>query len=297
MNSKLETKRLLIYLILSFGMAWAIFFVFILTGHTWVDADQSLLSFVSLGMLCPVIAHLLTRWITREGYAMTGEGSMLLGISFKNKKWIFFLFAMLIPWVYGELGNGLVLLFSPACFEPEYYKILEIEKKLIPIIPITCIVTGTIGSFAAFGEEGGWRGYMMPKLISLIKMKKAVIVGGIIWGLWHVPLICVGHNFGMDYPGFPYLGVLAMCIYPVFTGIILTYVTVRSQSVWPAAILHGVNNASPSILQAFMNPEKFTGLMSNSVARALVYAIPVMIIGCICLWRLCRDNAEIKACN
>ena len=86
MNSKLETKRLLIYLILSFGMAWAIFFVFILTGHTWVDADQSLLSFVSLGMLCPVIAHLLTRWITREGYAMTGEGSMLLGISFKNKK-------------------------------------------------------------------------------------------------------------------------------------------------------------------------------------------------------------------
>ena len=75
-------------------------------------------------------------------------------------------------------------------------------------MPANAIVSGTIGSFAALGEEGGWRGYMMPKLFKITGRKRALIIGGVICGLWHAPLTCIGHNFGTDYPGFPYLGIV-----------------------------------------------------------------------------------------
>jgi membrane protease YdiL (CAAX protease family) len=87
------------------------------------------------------------------------------------------------------------------------------------------MVSGTLVSVAALGEEGGWRGYMMPKLINIMGRGKALLLGGIIWGLWHAPLTCIGHNFGTDYPGFPFVGIIKMCIFCTLMGIILTFLT------------------------------------------------------------------------
>ena len=144
------------------------------------------------------------------------------------------------------------------------------------LIPVSAIYNGVIVSFAAFGEEFGWRAYMMPKLKSLMGKYPALIAGGIIWGLWHAPLTCVGHNFGTEYPGFPYVGIILMCLYCVLLGGILTYVTEKTGSVWPAAFLHGVNNASPSILAAFMNAEK---LSQVSLYKIMICTfIPLILI-------------------
>lgn len=120
---------------------------------------------------------------------------------------------------------------------------------------------------------------MMPKMINLWGVKKAVVIGGIIWGMWHWPLTYVGHNFGMEYFGYPYTGFVAMCIMCVFMGMILTYVTYKSGSIWPAAILHAINNASPSILQYFINRDKLTGWRADSVVSFLIYLTPMMVIG------------------
>jgi membrane protease YdiL (CAAX protease family) len=62
-----------------------------------------------------------------------------------------------------------------------------------------------VNGLFAFGEELGWRGYLLPKLMPLGKWKAYVLVG-IIWGLWHGPLVLAGFN----YPAFPVLGVLGM---------------------------------------------------------------------------------------
>lgn len=294
LNQKAETKRLLIYLALSFTMAWAIFFAFILTGHRWDGSDPNLESFVGLGMLTPLLAHILTRMITREGFAMTGMDSMMMGISFKNKKWLFFLFAIFVPWVYFEIGHALTLLIYPGLFDPDGLRQLGISKSRVVFIPIISILQGTMISFAALGEEGGWRGYMMPKLIKLMGTKKAVLAGGIIWGLWHAPLTCVGHNFGTDYPGFPWLGILIMCISCTFLGIALTYITVKSGSIWPAAIMHAVNNANPSILAVFTNVEKADEIMPNSILGFVILDIPMVILGIICFVLLCKDEGKGK---
>lgn len=283
MDRKMETKRLFVYLAFAFGFTWIIFFAYIFSGNIWM-ADGTLSGmdqFVCLAMLFPALAALLTRYVTKEGFAVTGRDSLLLGISFRDGKWIYFVLAMILPWVYFELGYALMLLLTPKAFDASYPTILEITEQERPIIyiqPLAMMISGVIGSFAAFGEEAGWRGYMMPKMIKLWGVKKAVIIGGILWGIWHWPLTYVGHNFGRDYFGYPFTGFAAMCVMCVFMGMILTFLTYKSGSIWPAAFLHAVNNSSPSILQYFINPDKITGWKADSAVSFLVMLVPMMII-------------------
>lgn len=284
MGRKLDIKRLWVYLALAFGSTWIIFSAYILSGNIWAANGElsGMEQFVSLGMLCPALAMLLTRYVTGEGFSVTGKDSMLLGISFKDRKWIYFVMALFLPWIYFELGNALTLLLSPHAFDlhnPELLGLSDNERAIVYIQPIVAIVSGVIVSFAAFGEEAGWRGYMMPKMINLWGVRKAVLIGGIIWGMWHWPLTYVGHNFGMDYAGYPFAGFAAMCVICIFMGIILTFLTCRSGSIWPATFLHAINNASPSVLQYFINSDKVTGWRSDSVVSFFLYMLPMMVIG------------------
>ena len=277
-------KRLLIYLGFSFGMAWLIFFVFIFTGHTWTGSSPEMLSLVSLGMLAPAIAHVITRKVTNEGFRLTGEKSMMLGIDLKGKKWIFFLLAMFLPVVYSTLGDVIVWLFCPEAFGEA-----EVSSFVVIIYPLISIVSGVVLSFAAFGEEFGWRGYMMPKLIELVGMPKALIIGGIIWGLWHAPLTCVGHNFGMDYPGFPYVGIIVMCLFCTVLGTILMYVTVKTNSVWPAAVMHAVNNSSPSAMLLFTRQDVEVPMWINTLSN-----IPLILIAILCFSLMMKKKEQTR---
>lgn len=278
MDKKLEAKRLFIYLALSFGLAWGIFFAFILSGNKWDGSNQYMEQLVGLGMLMPLVAHVLTRWISKEGFAMTGKDSLMLGISFKNKKWIYYLFALFVPWVYFEVSQLFTLIFVPTSFDTSILDELGYGKGIAFVFPIITITSCTIVSFAALGEEGGWRGYMMPKLIKLIGLPKSIVVGGIIWGLWHAPLTCVGHNFGTTYPGFPYLGIIFMCIWCTLIGIMLTYITIKTQSVWPAAIMHAVNNGNPSILRFFVNLDVLDQSPFGIILYFAFMSIPLLVI-------------------
>ncbi len=292
-NEKLnpDVKSLLIYLGLSFGLTFLWYFIAVPKGQTWDDMTSEMQSFVALGMMFPLISHILTRWITHEGFAMTGEGSMRMGISFKDRKWIFFVLALILPWLYMEAANIISLIIAPQCFDPEHYIDLDIDKRLFCIMPLNAMVSGTLVSIAALGEEGGWRGYMMPKLIKIMGKGKALIVGGIIWGLWHAPLTCIGHNFGTDYPGFPYVGIIQMCIFCTLLGVILTFLTEKSGSVWPAAFMHAVNNSSPSILNGFIDSEKAPhGLVSPHWIGMLIALAVVVIAVHIGDGSLCDDT-------
>lgn len=291
MDRKKELKRLLIYLAVTFGISWVWFGGVITKGYKW-DSNGAISSVIALGMLAPFIGNLLTRWITKEGFAMTGKDSLMLGISFKNKKWIVFLVALFLPWIYYELSELLAIAVFPQAFDSEYCVQNGMDKSIALFFPLVAITQSSILSFAALGEEGGWRGYMMPKLMNLLGYKKAVLIGGTIWGLWHAPLTCVGHNFGTDYPGFPYLGILIMCIFCTLMGIMLTFVTVKSESIWPAAIMHAVNNAQPSILKLFVNEKMINELLSNPVLSWFFLLVPIAIIAGICFVMTCKEEKK-----
>ena len=256
------------------------------------DPDSTkLISLVSLGMLAPAIAHILTRAVTKERFKPVGKDSMMIGINLNDGKWKVFLFAILIPLVYSAAADLLLCISTPGVFDTNVLPNAGMPNSMALLIPASAILNGVFVSFAAFGEEFGWRAYMMPKLKSLMGKYPALIVGGIIWGLWHAPLTCVGHNFGTDYPGFPYVGIILMCLDCILLGGILTYVTEKTGSVWPAAFLHGVNNASPSIIAAFMNAEK---LNQVSLFKHIVcMAIPLVLILLILKIRNMKKN-EVK---
>lgn len=143
-------------------------------------------------------------------------------------------------------------------------------------------------TFVAIGEESGFRGYMMPKLIKIYGTGKAVVVGGIVWGLWHLPLICMGHNFGTTYPGFPFLGIILMTVGCICAGSILTFLTIKTKSIWTAAVMHAVNNSRPGILLSLMNTREL-GKM-NTILMATITQIPVFLLGIICLLIMAKQD-------
>jgi uncharacterized protein len=92
----------------------------------------------------------------------------------------------------------------------------------------------------ALGEELGWRGWLLPRLMPLGTVP-ALLVMGVVWGLWHAPLILLGYN----YPGVPgWLGLTCMVVMCVLVGAVFGWLRIRSDSVWPAALAHGAFNAA-----------------------------------------------------
>ncbi|MDR2813650.1 MAG: CPBP family intramembrane metalloprotease, partial [Prevotellaceae bacterium] len=100
----------------------------------------------------------------------------------------------------------------------------------------------TINAFFALGEELGWRGYLLTAL-SGKKFWTASLIIGAIWGIWHFPLILLGHN----YPQHPVIGVFMMVIWCVLLTPTFTYIALKSKSTVAAAIYHGTLNAIAGI--------------------------------------------------
>jgi membrane protease YdiL (CAAX protease family) len=107
------------------------------------------------------------------------------------------------------------------------------------VIPFAAIVNGLF----AFGEELGWRGWLLPSLRPLGTWP-ALLISGTIWGIWHSPLILLGYNFAQ-----PNLyGVALMVGGCVFYGVLIGWLRLRSGSVWPSVFAHGAFNAAAGFL-------------------------------------------------
>jgi membrane protease YdiL (CAAX protease family) len=112
------------------------------------------------------------------------------------------------------LGAGLFFVVFRQYFDPSLKVLSEtlaesgqtISASLWTIVIIQTIsgvlVAPLINSLFTFGEEFGWRAYLQPKLMPL-GGRKVILLMGLIWGVWHWPVIAMGHNYGLDYPGVP----------------------------------------------------------------------------------------------
>jgi len=100
------------------------------------------------------------------------------------------------------------------------------------------LVAPIVNSIFGLGEELGWRGYLLPRLMPLGKWKAYGLLG-IIWGLWHAPLVLMGFN----YPGTPVLGVLMMVLLTTAIGFFINEMTLRYRSAVLAGWIHGVFNS------------------------------------------------------
>lgn len=111
---------------------------------------------------------------------------------------------------------------------------------LVAIQLVTAVIASPINALAAVGEEIGWRGWLLPRLMPLGTVP-AIVISGVVWGAWHAPLLLLGYNYA---GASGWLAIACMCGMCVAIGAILSWLRLRSQSVWPAAIGHGAINAA-----------------------------------------------------
>ncbi|MBE6852821.1 MAG: CPBP family intramembrane metalloprotease [Ruminococcus sp.] len=240
MNSKKDTvKRLVIYLLIAFIPFWIILPVLNSVYGEPIYASEKAATVAYavgvFGMLIPSIAHLVTRLVTKEGFK-----NSYLGLNFKgNVK--YYIASVVVKLL--EVLVFVVLAWQIFAGDLSLSEAFASDESVARICSyILTIFASIIVFFPAFGEEWGWRGYMMPKLTELMVKPAAIIVGGILWGLWHAPLTISGHNFGVDYDFFPWLGILLMCVFCIFMNAFLTLLTEKTKSIYPASFCHMVNN-------------------------------------------------------
>jgi len=179
-------------------------------------------------------------------------------ISFKFNRWFFI--AWLIFPIFTFITLGVNILFPGVSYNPEMTGFISRFEGLIPpediediqnqlnsipnifiilIILFQGLIAGaTVNAIAGFGEEIGWRGFLLKEFKEMHFLKASLIIG-FIWGIWHAPLILMGHN----YPQHPQIGVIMMIIYCILLTPIFQYITIKSKSVITAAIAHGTHNA------------------------------------------------------
>ncbi len=103
------------------------------------------------------------------------------------------------------------------------------------------LLSPILNSLAVFGEEFGWRAYLQPKLLPL-GTRKALLITGLIWGVWHWPVIAMGYEYGFNYWGAPLVGPLLFLVFTVSLAILFGWLVLRAGSIWPSVIAHGAIN-------------------------------------------------------
>ncbi|WP_080505231.1 CPBP family intramembrane glutamic endopeptidase [Halorubrum aethiopicum] len=156
---------------------------------------------------------------------------------------------------------------------------LELPSGVLGVIATFGLVLGlgaTVNAVFAFGEEFGWRGYLLWELAPWGFWKASFAIGGL-WGVWHAPVIVAGYN----YPSFPVVGVVAMTVACVSFSPVYTYLVIRSESVLAAALLHGVFNGSAGLVTVYAVADDavLNELVASPVGAAGVLAFGLAAVG------------------
>lgn len=279
-----NTKRILIFLGFAFGIPWAVALVIALTG-VWDNNPLAAMTVANLVFIStPVVANIATRLVTKEGW-----GGFMLRLNFR-RNWRFLLAAWLLPLLATVVGGVIFYLLFPQSFDPD----LGVVRKLTASIPSVAaidpwlivifmaiqgvLITVPINSVVSQGEELGWRAYLLPKLMErfagaehvsrsgMVGARRMALLVGLIHGVWHWPLFFLSTKLDSS-SAFPF-----PLVYLIFTcsmSVLLSWVTLRSGSVWPAAVGHGAINATSAL----------AGYMVKGPAIPLLGPAPTGLIG------------------
>ena len=292
-NKKLETKRIIIYLVITFLITYAYSFgvVYPINNSANVRTDLNTITtlLIAAVMFFPALGVLLTRLITKEGFK-----NAWIRPNFKGNIKTYLL-AYFGPGILTFLGIFIYFLIFPSHFDPEFGFIAatleaagtsaeEAGMSLSMLVISQALIgffLGPIMNFVTcFGEEWGWRGYLLPKMAEKFPAIPMLLVNGVIWGLWHAPLTAIGHNYGVGYPGFPFTGIAAMCFFCIVMGIFLSYVSMKTGSCIPAVLGHGAINSIAGLGMYFTkdggNP--FVGPAPTGIVGAIPFIVVAVIM-------------------
>lgn len=249
-----KINKVTLFVLITYAISFASVAIFKLAGGNLEDRIAYTIFSVSYMFIPMLTAILVKKFVYHEKLKE-------LLISFKINKWFFVAWGLMPLLAFGAFAVSILLpdvSYSPemagmfkrfeSVLSPEQVEEMRSSLATLPIDPVWImliqgLIAGiTVNAIAGFGEELGWRGFLVKEL-SEVSFIKASIIIGIIWGIWHSPLILMGHN----YPQHPQFGVLMMIIWCTLLTPIFIFITIKAKSVIAAAILHGTLNATAGL--------------------------------------------------
>jgi uncharacterized protein len=241
-------RGLVLFFLLVFPLA--VFF----EGVTIVKQD-------AFSMFClmwtPGLACLVTRLVLREGFST---------VSFRvhgRRTWHAIGMALLIPVGIGLVAYGLAWItgitpfvhFHASAMVSLFLSLLGTHPSF-PTLVGFAVLFAAAETISATGEELGWRGYLLTHLIEA-GVPRPVLVSGLIWSLWHWPLIL----FGTAGPGVPRVVSASIFLVTITSlGYLIAQLRLSTGSIWPAIVCHAAWNST--ILELF---DSFTRGANTSV--------------------------------
>ncbi len=249
----LNRKPLIWFLIIAFGLAWVFFLLPLAFGPLGSTTRQIATTVLwALAMWAPGLGAIIaTRWVAGE---KLGTLNLRRLGDWRAYLWAWLLFPALavvtglLTWAFGagKLDTQFTLIKEALAAVPGG---AAIPAWLVVLIQIGVALTfgPLFNTIFALGEELGWRGFLLPRLLPLGQWR-AIGLSGVIWGIWHAPAILQGHN----YPSHPVAGVFMMIVFCVLLGAILSWLYLRTRSPWAPALAHGSLNAIAGVPLLFL---------------------------------------------
>jgi uncharacterized protein len=230
--AKVAWRHVVGFVLLAYGIAWA--FWGPVMGDAWHaittgSTPSSYLApgFAVFGMFAPAIAAVIMRlWVSKEGL----RGS--LGPVRHKLRW--YALAILGPALFVTAVVAIASVTGISEFT------LGVDKPFTYVWLTLLLINTPITAVLTFGEEYGWRGYLLPKLLPLGEFRASAIIA-LIWAPWHLPLLMVGLNYLSKNP----LAVMAfMLVFTLGLSMALTRLFVAAGgSVMVVAFAHASLNA------------------------------------------------------
>lgn len=285
-DKKAETKRILIFLALCFGMAWFLEIFNIIPMYQSNDEEliKQASDLLTQVMLAPALAAIAARLFTREGLVKSG-----FQFNFSEHKFLF-----LAGW-FGMTaltfaGAVLYFIIFRDNFDPDMTNFIatytanasaETEIDAVDVVAayktdllIKVFTAAMLDIMSSFGHEWGFRAYLLPKLFRKIGAVPAMLVSGLASGLWYAPLVAIGNFYGSGNAGFPVVNIIAMCLFGMVTGVIYSFLCLRTGSIFPSVFAHSALNVmmSQAALFTFDGGNYFVGPSPTGILSGLPMA-------------------------
>ncbi len=279
-----SNKAVIVYLALVLGVCDLLG---VLEGATGTGKFYQILG-VSFTFI-PVLAAVITRRTTGE----RARYRLSVRVWKDMKHW---LLSAILPGVLIAAGAMIYYLVFPE----QYSGIFKIGMRLGTdeeiavnsplLIALVCVAISAVMipiQLLELGEEIGWRGYLLGFQIEKYGGRKAVLINGMEWGLAHLPLIYFGFNYSLDNPGAPWSNMGMMMLTCIVLGIILSYVTIKTENCVYAAIVHGVVNVIGELPVCFSNNLN-NGLLGPN-PTGLLTMLPLIALAVLCFLKLGKN--------
>lgn len=245
---------------------------FLAAGSIWYWQTGGTLALTVL-MFTPTVSVLLTTLLAGAGWKELLANFHLKPRLRQNKGR--YLGVWLLTPVVAYLGAAFYFLLFPQQFTLQSALAVESGMQgtdyiafLATMIPLAVLVNPLMGLPQCLGEELAWRGWLLPKLTERFGQLRAVLLTGLVWGIWHAPVVAMGYNYG---EGHPLANVAAMVLFCLVLGVIQGFLFWRTDSIWGPVLFHAAVNG--------IDLWKPTDLFMNSPANLFVGPNLVGIVG------------------